>query len=232
MRLRLSTAYHPQSDGQTEVMNRILEQYLHCFVHSQPAAWFSYLALADWSYNTSLHSSSGLTPFEIIYGKPPPAVLDYVAGATNNEATQSLLTSRQALHSKLQKRLQKAQDTMKRYTDPKRDDVSFEIGQWVYVKLRPGRQSSVVGRHHSKLSKCFFGPFQIEERIGAVAYQLRLPPESQIHPVFHCSLLRAHHGPQPPAKESWPLQTLDQKPLQKPLCFLNTKLDESMTPPT
>ena len=158
-RLRLSTAYYPQSDGQTKVMNRVLEQYLRCFVHSQPTAWFRYLALAEWNYNTSLHSSSGLTPFEIIYGKPPPTVLDYVAGTTNNEAAQSLLESRHALHSKLQQRLKKAQETMKHYADAKRDGVSFEVGQWVYVKLRPGRQSSVIGQPHPKLSKRFFGPF-------------------------------------------------------------------------
>lgn len=140
-------------------MNRVLEQYLRCFVHSQPTAWFRYLALAEWNYNTSLHSSSGLTPFEIIYGKPPPTVLDYVAGTTNNEAAQSLLESRHALHSKLQQRLKKAQETMKRYADAKRDDVSFKVGQWIYVKLRPGRQSSVIGQPHPKLSKRFFGPF-------------------------------------------------------------------------
>ena len=67
---------------------------------------------------------------------------------------------------------------MKRYADSKRDDVSFSVGQWVYVKLRPGRQTSVTGRHHPKLSKHFFEPFQIEERIGTVAYRLRLPPDS------------------------------------------------------
>ena len=128
-----------------------------------------------------LHSSSGLTPFEIIYGKPPPTVLDYVAGTTNNEAAQSLLESRHALHSKLQQRLKKAQETMKHYADAKRDDVSFKVGQWIYVKLRPGRQSSVTGQPLPKLSKHFFGPFQIMERVGAVAYRLQLSPESRIH---------------------------------------------------
>lgn len=101
-RLRLSTAYHPQSDGQTEVINRVLEQYLRCFVRDRPSSWFPYLALAEWSYNTSRHSGSGLTPFEITYGKPPPTIVDYINGATKNEAVNAILIDRQAVHSELQ----------------------------------------------------------------------------------------------------------------------------------
>ena len=102
---------------------------------------------------------------------------------------------------------------MKRYADAKRDDVSFSVGQWVYVRLRPGRQTSVTGPHHPKLSKRFFGPFMFEDRIGFVAYRLRLPPDSQVHPVFHSSLLRAHHGPPPLSTDTWPLGTLTQQPV-------------------
>lgn len=94
-RLCMSTAYHPQTDDQTEVMNHILEQYLRSFVHSHPVSWFRYLALAEWSYNTSLHSSSNLTPFKVKYGKPPPAMPHYLQGMTNNEAVDSLVSSRQ-----------------------------------------------------------------------------------------------------------------------------------------
>lgn len=151
---------------------------------------------------------------------------------TKNEVVQTLLESRQILHSKLRHRLQKAQEVMKRYADAKRDDIAFDVGQWVFVKLRPGRQTSVVGLRHSKLSKHFFGPFQIVERIGQVAYRLHLPPESQIHPIFHCSLLHPHHGPPPATDYGWPLQVLENKPLQRPMCFLDSKLDQSTTPPT
>lgn len=66
---------------------------------------------------------------------------------------------------------------MKCYADAKRRDEHFDVGQWVYVKLRPGRQSSLAGHHHHpKLSKRFFGPFLVTERIGEVAYRLQLPP--------------------------------------------------------
>nr|KYP55263.1 Retrotransposable element Tf2 [Cajanus cajan] len=70
-KLRMSTSYHPETNGQTEVINRVLEQYLRSFVHDHPSKWSNFLALAEWSYNTSVHSGTGLTPFEVTYGKPP-----------------------------------------------------------------------------------------------------------------------------------------------------------------
>lgn len=230
--LRLCTTYHPQTDGQTEVVNRVLEQYLRCFVNSQPSSWFRFLSLAEWCYNTSLHSSSDLTPFEIIYSKPPPAIPHYISGLTKNEAVDSLLESRHNLHIQLQRRLQKAQDSMKRYVDARRDDVTFEEGQWVYVKLRPTRQHSVAGPHHPKLSKRYFGPFKILAKIGAIAYRLDLPPAAHIHPVFHCSLLRHHHGAPPSSTEPWTLEVIGHRPLQRPLCIRDSKFDMSTSPPT
>ena len=133
--LRLSTTYHPQTDGQTEVVNRVLEQYLRCFVNSQPSSWFQYLSLTEWCYNTSLHSSFGMTPFEVIYGKPPPTIPQYIPGLTRNEVVETLVQSRQDIHTQLQKRLKKVQDSMKKYADAGRDDVTFIVDQWVYVKL-------------------------------------------------------------------------------------------------
>lgn len=157
--LRMSTAYHPQIDGQTEVMNRVLEQYLRSFVHSQLTNWFRYLALTEWSYNMSLHTNSGFTHFEVIYGKPPLALPHYIPGMTNNEAVETLVSSRQEIQTKLQQRLMKAQAAMKQQAGTKHDDITYAVGQWVYVKLKPFCQQSITGTTHPKLSKCFFGPF-------------------------------------------------------------------------
>lgn len=77
-KLRMSTAYHPQTDGQTEVLNRTLEQYLRAYVHNHPSHWFRFLSLAEWSYNTATHVGTGMSPFEVIYGKPPPTVVQYL----------------------------------------------------------------------------------------------------------------------------------------------------------
>lgn len=125
--LRMSIAYHPQTDGQTEVMNRILEQYLRSFVHSQPANWFRYLTLAEWSYNTSLHSGSGFTPFEIIYSKLLLAIPQYLQGTSTNEDVDSLISSHQAIQEALQRRLSKAQAAMKKQADTKREHWSMGL---------------------------------------------------------------------------------------------------------
>lgn len=67
--LAMSSAYHPQTDGQTEVLNRCLEDYLRCFVNDEPKRWYHYLPWAEWSYNTAWQSSIRMTPFQAVYGK-------------------------------------------------------------------------------------------------------------------------------------------------------------------
>ena len=100
-KLRMSMAYHPQSDGQSEVLNRVVEQYLRSFVHAKPANWHKFLSLAEWCYSTSRHSATGLTPYEVTYGKPPPAIPDYLPGTSDVEAVDFLLTSRQDMFTTL-----------------------------------------------------------------------------------------------------------------------------------
>jgi hypothetical protein len=70
--LKMSFAYHPQIDGQTEVVNHCIEQYLHCFAYRQPRKWHSFLPWAEFWYNTTYHASTGMTPFQALYGRLPP----------------------------------------------------------------------------------------------------------------------------------------------------------------
>ena len=228
-KLRMSTAYHPQSDGQTEVVNRVLEQYLRSFVHHKPHHWSRFLSLAEWSYNTTVHTSTGYTPFEVTYGKAPPSLIDYVRWTSPIDAVDSMLTDRTELHNTLLRRLRKAQEFMTTSANKHRRDLQFSVGDWAYVKLRPYRQKSVAPAY-SKLSKRYYGPYQVIERIGSVAYRLQLPPSSRIHPVFHVSLLKRHQGPLSLTSAALPPSSVEHHPLVTPLAFLDWQWDTSVTP--
>jgi len=120
---------------------------------------------------------------------------------------------------------------MKFYADQKRRNHNFSIGDLVYVKLRPYRQQSITGSTYSKLSKRFYGPYKIADQFGPVAFKLDLPSHSKIHPVFHCSLLKPHHGPITTPPDDLPNTNINNHPLIQPLAILDTKLDTSTTPP-
>ena len=92
--LCFSSRYHPQTDGQTEVFNRCLETYLRCFCSLQPKKWANWLPWAEYSYNTSYHSSTKMTPYEVLYGQPPPILPAYEKGTTRVDSLD------QALHEK------------------------------------------------------------------------------------------------------------------------------------
>lgn len=96
-------------DGQIEVLNHILKQYLCFFFHQQPSCWFRFLSLAEWSYNTATHSAMGLSPFHVFYGKAPPFIPQYLLGSSLIEAVDQLLFERKEMLSVLQWKLTKAQ---------------------------------------------------------------------------------------------------------------------------
>ncbi|KAJ0561741.1 putative nucleotidyltransferase, Ribonuclease H [Helianthus annuus] len=193
-KLQLSTSYYPQTDGQTEVLNRCLEAYLRCFANEQPKKWSSFLSWAEYSYNTGFHTSTGTTPFSVVYGRDPPSLLPYVVGETKNADLEEQLVDRDAMLRLLRSNLQKAQDRMRNQANLKRRELTFQPGDYVFLKIQPYRQRSLAKHKYEKLSPRFFGPYRIKRAIGPVAYELELPPEARVHPVFHVSMPKPARG--------------------------------------
>ncbi|GKB89525.1 ty3-gypsy retrotransposon protein [Tanacetum coccineum] len=157
-----SSAYHPQTDGQTEVVNRCLEMYLRAFVFDEPRTWAKLLYLAEFCYNTSHHSSINMSPFKALYGRDVTSIHNYLPGSTATGSIENSLLEHQKIMSSLKH--------------------SIEV------------QTSVHNRTNEKLSRLFYGPYKVIERIGEVAYKLELRVGSEIHPVFHVSLLKPSYG--------------------------------------
>ncbi|KAK2387836.1 hypothetical protein QL285_061576 [Trifolium repens] len=192
--LAMSSAYHPQSDGQTESLNKCLEMFLRCFTFENPKAWFKALTWAEYWYNTAHHSSIGMTPFKALYGRDPPTILRYRPQENDPVSLQEQLEDRDRILQQLKGNLEKAQVHMKNHADKKMRDIELQVGDWVLVRLQPYRQQSVALRKNQKLGMRFFGPFMIIAKVGAVAYKLQLPQEAKIHSVFQVSQLKPFKG--------------------------------------
>jgi hypothetical protein len=189
--LKMSSAYHPQTDGQTERANQCLETFLRCFVHACPKQWFQWLHLAGFWYNTSWHSALGSSPFQVLYGHAPRMFGIAAADAFPVKDMSDWLLDRDLMQSLIRQHLVRAQDRMKRQADKHRSERQFAVGDMVFLKLQPYIQTSVAARANQKLAFKFFGPFRVLERVGAVAYRLQLHESSAVHPVFHVSQLKS-----------------------------------------
>lgn len=131
--LAMSTTYHPQTDGQTKRLNRCLEHYLRCMVHTNPKQWLKWLPLAEYWYNTNHHSSLKLSPFQALYGYPPPNLsLGPYLDTPETDATR-LLHERQKATNTLRDDLFQAQERMEFYADKHRQERTFSVGDWVYL---------------------------------------------------------------------------------------------------
>ncbi|XP_042035243.1 uncharacterized protein LOC121781586 [Salvia splendens] len=184
-KLNFSTAYHPQSDGQTEVRNRGLEQYLRAFTADRPSKWANFLPWAELALNCFHHAGLGVSPFKALYGRDPPNLVFANPSNSTPPSVAEIIRQRSELLVELRRNLMKAQQRMREAANKHRRHVEFEIGDSVLLKLRPYRQHSVARPQSAKLARRYYGPFEVIERVGPVAYRLRLPEGSRIHNVFH-----------------------------------------------
>ena len=192
--LKLSTAYHPQTDGQTEVTNMSLETYPMCMSSECPKDWCKWLPLAKWWYNTTHHTTLNTTPYQAMYGQAPPIHMSYILGDSKVEALDRSLQQRETAIKLLKFHLLRAQQRMKHQADKGRSDKQFQLDDFVYLKLQPYRQKSIINRACLTLFTKYCGPYRMIAKIGQVAYQLELPPETKIPSIFHVSQFKKHVG--------------------------------------
>jgi ribosomal protein L21E len=218
--LHYSTAYHPESDGQTERVNQCLEQYLRCMAFKEPKKWAEWLPAAEWWYNSSYHTSLKSTPFEALYGYAPPPIHGISIPCDVTPEVEVTLQEKDRIMKSLQQNLLQAKNRMKKYADLKRTERTFEIGDMVYLKMQPYRETALGLRNSLKLSSKYYGPFRVLQKVGKQAYKLQLPEGTLIHDVLHVNQLKKHIGPKAVPNPTLPLVTPDGKIKIAPLAVL------------
>jgi hypothetical protein len=205
-KLNISTAYHPQTDGQTERTIQTLEDMLRLSVLDFKGKWIRYLPLVEFAYNNSYQSTIGMAPYEALYGRKCRSPLYWDEVGERQLVGPEFIQEMKDKVTLIRKRMLTAQSRQKSYADKHRRKLEFEVGDLVYLKVSPMRGVMRFGKK-GKLSPRFIGPFEVTEIVGPVAYKICLPPAlSGVHDVFHISTLRKHvHDP---------LHIVDFEPLQ------------------
>ena len=217
--LNISTAFHPQTDGQTERTNRQLEQVLRHYVNAQHTDWDELLAVAEFAINSHVSAATGFTPFFLDTGMHPRIPLSLAAQSLGTQERQESapgtetvpgppFTTQAFVHewneaekaAKVAMRI--AQDRYAAHADYRRLDTSFADGDKVLLSTENLKLPSTVSW---KFTARWIGPYPVRRAVSPVAYELLLPRTLRVHPVFHVSLLKAYRedaiNPSPPPPE-------------------------------
>jgi transposase InsO family protein len=203
---KLSTAFHPETDGQTERTNAILEQYLRAYINYQQDDWSSWLSQAEFANNAHTSETTSTSPFFANYGYHPRLEIG-LPGPTANAPPLDFIDMMRELHETLRQEMRYAQEIQQEQADQHRVPApALQVGDKVWLSTKNIRTT----RPSKKLDQRRMGPFPVSAIIGPRAYRLTLPGNLKIHPVFHVNLLElaarddpipGHVAPEPPPVE-------------------------------
>ena len=188
-KLKFSTTFHPQIDGQLERLIQVLEDMLQGCVMGFSGSWDRYVPLMEFAYNNSFQSSIGMAPYEALYSRKCRTPVCWTELNEHKVTGPDIVKDTEEKVQVIRERLKAASDRQKYYADLKRRDIAYEVGDKVFLKVSPWRKILRFGKK-GKLSPRFIRPYEVLERIGPVAYRLALPLElAKLHDVFHVSML-------------------------------------------
>jgi hypothetical protein len=197
-KLKKSTAFHPQTDGQTEVVNRTVVHLLRAYCSKHPKLWDEHLHYVQHAYNRAKHSSTQMSPFETCFGYLPKSPLDFIFGKDivvdgqyDIDRAEKFIEQIQSIHQVVQEQLEKSQAKYKARHDKHRVDHSFEVGDEVWLYISKERLKG----EGKKLKPIRYGPFKIIDKIGNNAFRLDLPPYMQMYAVVNVENLKLYEPP-------------------------------------
>ncbi|GKA89099.1 putative reverse transcriptase domain-containing protein [Tanacetum coccineum] len=189
-KLHMSTAYHPETDGQSERTIQTLEDMLRACVMDFGGSWDAHLPLVEFSYNNSYHTSIKCAPFEALYGRKCRSPVIWTEVGESQLIGPEIVQEMTEKIVQIKERLKTARSRQKSYADKRRKPLEFQVGDRVLLKVSPWKGVVRFGKK-GKLAPRYVGPFEIVERVGPVAYRLKLPQElSCVHDTFHVSNLK------------------------------------------
>jgi len=191
IRTKLSTAYHPQTDGQTEWINQELEQYLRIFMDHRQEQWPEWLGTTEFAYNNKKHTATQISLFKANYGLSPRMGFEGRRGK-RFEAAEEFAERMKQIQEEVKAALGKAQKEMRKYADRKRrEGVEFKVSDLVLLSTKELKWH-MKGRRSEKLTERFVGPYKVKTIISANIVELQLPPTIHIHPVVNVSKLQLY----------------------------------------
>jgi len=188
---KLSTAYHPQTDGQTERINQELEQYLRVFIDHRQEQWPDWLGTAEFAYNNKIHTATKNSPFKVNYRQDPRMGFE---GRRKGkyEAAGKFVEKMRKIQKEAKVALGKAQEEMKKFADRKREKgEEYRVGDLVLLSTKDLKWQ-MKGRRSEKLMEHFVGPYKIKGIVSSNAIELELPRTIKIHPVVNVSRVRLY----------------------------------------